>query len=58
MTVNSQNLLEFSVMGTKALNAKNKTRLGLWNLTTMFEVGKMVQLTRETRQHKLNILGL
>ena len=54
MTVNNQNLLEFAGMETKAL----QTSLGFWSVTTMFEVGKLVQLTRETGQYKLNILGV
>jgi len=53
MTVNSENLLE-----TKVLNTKTKIRLGFWNVRTMFEAGKLAQVTRELRQYKLNILGV
>ena len=50
--------MEFADMGTKGLNTKTKTRLGFWDVTTMFEVGKLLQLTRDTRQYKLNIPGV
>ncbi|KAL9979771.1 hypothetical protein ACROYT_G017482 [Oculina patagonica] len=41
-----------------ALSTKTKTRLGFWNVTTMFSTGRFAQITREMNENKLHILGI
>ena len=38
------------------LNAKTKTRIGFRNVRTMYETGKLVQITAEMRRYGLHIL--
>ena len=40
------------------LNAKTQTRLGFWNVRTMFEMGKLAQVMSEMNRYKLHILGV
>ena len=40
------------------LNAKTQTRLGFWNVRTMFETGKLAQVTSEMNRYNLHILGV
>ena len=40
------------------VNPKNKTRIGNWNVRTMFETGKAGQVVREMKRYKLDILGI
>ena len=43
----------------KELNtAKTKIRVGHWNVRTMYETGKLAQVTSEMRRFKLHILGV
>ena len=43
----------------KDLNAtKTKIRLGHWNVRTMYETGKLVQVTSEMRRFNLHVLGV
>ncbi|KAI4885603.1 hypothetical protein NFI96_005381 [Prochilodus magdalenae] len=42
----------------EVLSAKCKTRIGFWNVRTMYETGKLTQITAEMRRHKLHILGV
>lgn len=37
---------------------KNKLWFGFWNVQTMFEAGKLSQITGEVRRFNLNILGI
>ncbi|GFR64686.1 endonuclease-reverse transcriptase [Elysia marginata] len=39
-------------------NAKTKTRIGFWNVRTMFETGKLAQVTSEMNRYHLHILGV
>ena len=36
------------------MNPKNKTRIGNWNVRTMFETGKAGQVAREMKRYKLD----
>ena len=38
------------------VNAKTQTRLGFWNVRTMFETGKLAQVTSEMNRYNLHIL--
>jgi len=42
----------------EVLSAKNKTKIGFWNVRTMFETGKLAQVTAEMRRYNLHILGI
>ena len=43
---------------TEVLRAKTKTRIGFWNVHTMYETGKLAQITEEMQRYKLHILGV
>ena len=57
MTVGSQSRKEASSMN-KVLSAKCKTRLEFWNVRTMYEIGKLAQVTSEMERYNLHILGI
>ena len=40
------------------VNPKHTTRIGNWNVRTMFETGKAGQVAREMKRYKLDILGI
>ena len=40
----------------EVLNAKTKTRIGFWNVHTMYKMGKLTQVTSEMRCYNLHIL--
>ncbi|XP_025085353.1 uncharacterized protein LOC112558855 [Pomacea canaliculata] len=42
----------------EVLSAKCKTRIGFWNVRTMYETGKLTQITAEMRRYNLHILGV
>ena len=42
----------------EVLSAKTKTRIGFWNVRTMYETGKLAQVTAEMRRYNLHILGV
>ena len=42
----------------EVLRAKTKTRMGFWNVHTMYGTGKLAQVIAEMRRHKLHILGM
>ena len=37
---------------------ETKTRIAFWNVRTMYEMGKLAQVTAEMRRYKLHILGV
>ena len=39
-------------------SAKTKTRIGFWNVRTMYETGKLAQVTAEMRRYNLHFLGI
>ena len=43
---------------TEILNAKTQTRLGFWNVRTMFETGKLAQVTSEMNRYNPHVLGV
>ena len=45
-------------MKLEVMSAKTKTRIGFWNVRTMYETGKLVQVTTERRQYNLHVLGI
>ena len=42
----------------EVFHAKHKTRIGFWNVRTMYETGKLAQVTHEMRRYNLHILGI
>ena len=42
----------------EVLSAKCKTRIGFWNVRTMYETGKLAQATAKMRRHSLHFLGI
>ena len=42
-----------SLLGPKCI-----TRIGCWNVRTMFECGKAVQVAKEMKQNRVDILGV
>ena len=43
---------------TTLLTAKIKTRIGTWNVRTLYEAGKSAQVSREMHRYNLKMLGL
>ena len=58
MTVSGKSQKETIGMKLEVRSAKTKTRLGFWNVHTMYETGKVAQLTAEVRRCRLHILGV
>ncbi|XP_020621740.1 craniofacial development protein 2-like [Orbicella faveolata] len=58
MTSGSESQQEAVAARLGASSTKTKTRLGFWNVTTMFSTGRLAQITRETNENKLHILGI
>ena len=46
------------LMKNTFLSAKAMTRIGTWNVRTLYQVGKMAQTIREFQRYRLDILGL
>ncbi|KAL9971331.1 hypothetical protein ACROYT_G023842 [Oculina patagonica] len=42
----------------KVLGTKTKTRIGFWNVRTLYQTGKLAQVTAEMRRYCLHILGV
>ncbi|KAI8491212.1 hypothetical protein Bbelb_308450 [Branchiostoma belcheri] len=40
------------------LSAKGETKIGTWNVRTLYQTGKMAQLLKEFEEYQLNILGI
>ena len=53
MIGNSESHKEADAVMMRALNTKTKTRIGFWNVRTMFSTSKLAQVTREMRENKL-----
>ena len=43
---------------TDGPNAKEKTKIGFWNVRTMFETGKLAEVTIEMRRYRIDIMGI
>ena len=57
MTRTGESLREASTL-TTLLTTKNKTRIGTWNIRTLYETGRSAQVCREMHRYNLKILGL
>ena len=57
MTRVGENLREASAP-TTLLTTKTKTRIGTWNIRTLYEAGKSGQICGEMHRYNLKVLGL
>lgn len=46
------------VEATDRKNTKTKTRISFWNVRTMYQTGKLAQVTAEMHRYNLHILGI
>ena len=58
MNGSSENRKEATDRNMEVPNAKTQTRIGFWNIRTMYQTGKLAHVTAESRRHKLHILGV
>src|SRR5688572_14343598 len=58
MTSNGESRKEATTQKTQILTTKAKTRIGCWNVRTMYATGRLAQVLAEMRKYKLEILGL
>ena len=61
MTSSSESQQEAVAVRLEALSrlsTKTKTRIGFYNIRTMFSTGRLAQVTREMNENKLHILGI
>ena len=49
---------EASGRKVEVLNAKLKTKIGFWNVRTMYDTGKLAQVTLEMKRYNIDILGI
>ena len=42
---------------TEVMNAKNKTRIEFWNVQTMYETGRLAQITLQMQRYNLTLRG-
>lgn len=49
---------EATVRKREVLNAKYKTKIGFWNVRTMYDTGKLAQVTAEMRRYNYHTLGI
>ena len=58
MTTSGESKRETTGMKLEAMSAKTRTRIGFWNVRTMYETGKLAQVTTEMRRYNLHVLGV
>ena len=58
MTAIGKSRKEASGKRMEVLSAKHKTRLGFWNVRTMYDTGKLAHVTSEMRRYHIDILGV
>ena len=58
MTGNSESLREAADTKMEVLTTKYKTRVGFWNVRTMYEIGRLAQVTSELIRYGLTLLGI
>ena len=58
MTASGESRKETTGVKLEVMSAKIKTRIGFWNLRTMYETGKLAQVTAEMRRYNLHVLGV
>ena len=58
MNVSSESRKEATDKKVTALNTKCKTRIGFWNVRTLYQTSKLAQVTTEMRNYNMHILGI
>ena len=58
MTASCESRKETTGMKLDVMSAKTKTRIAFWNVRTMYETGKLAQVTAEMRRYNLHVLGV
>ena len=58
MNVSGESHKETNDRKMEVLSTKTKTRIGFRNVRTMYETGKLAQVTAEMRRYNLHILGM
>ena len=58
MTASSESLRDARNQRSPIFNAKFFTRIGTWNVRTLFQCGRLDQVLKEMQKYKLDILGL
>ena len=58
MTASSESGKETTGVKLEVMSAKTKIRIGFWNVCTMYETGKLAQVTAEMRRYNLQMLGV
>ena len=58
MTTSGESQKETTGMKLDVISAKTKTRIGFWIVRTMYETGKLAQVTIEMRRYNLHVLGV
>ena len=58
MTTSGESQKETIGMKLEMMSVKTKTRIGFWNVRTMYETGKLAQVTTEMRRYNLHVLGV
>ena len=56
VTGSGENRMEATDRRMEVLSTKTRTRIGFWNVKTMYETGKLAQVTAEMRRYNLHIL--
>ena len=58
MTTSGESKGETTGMKLEVTSAKTMTRIGFWNVRSMYETGKLAQVTTEMRRYNLHVLGV
>ena len=58
MTTSGESKRETTGMKLEVMSAKTRTRIGFWNVSTMYETGKLAQVTTEMRWYNLHVMGV
>ena len=58
MNVSGESRKQTNDRKMEVLSTKIKTRIGFWNVRTMYETGKLAQVSAEMRRYNLHILGI
>ena len=58
MTTSGESQKETTGIKLDVMSTKTKTRIGFWNVRTMYETGKLAHVTTEMRRYNLHILGV
>jgi len=54
----SESRKEARIRKAQILTTKEQTRIGTWNVRTLYSTGKLAQVTNKMQKHKLDIPGV